>query len=40
MDYSLTRWAALTCYLDDGELPADNNWVENQIRPIAIGRNN
>lgn len=21
-----------------GELPADNNWVENQIRPIAIGR--
>jgi len=21
-------------------LPADNNWVENQIRPIAIGRNN
>jgi transposase len=40
MDYSLTRWAALTRYLDDGELPADNNWVENQIRPIAIGRNN
>ena len=21
-------------------LPIDNNWVENQIRPIAIGRNN
>lgn len=40
MDYSLTRWAALTRYLDDGALPADNNWVENQIRPIAIGRNN
>jgi transposase len=40
MDYSLTRWAALTRYLDDGDLPADNNWVENQIRPIAIGRNN
>jgi transposase len=40
MDYSLTRWAALTRYLDDGVLPADNNWVENQIRPIAIGRNN
>jgi transposase len=40
MEYSLTRWAALTRYLDDGELPADNNWVENQIRPIAIGRNN
>jgi transposase len=40
MDYSLTRWTALTRYLDDGQLPADNNWVENQIRPIALGRNN
>jgi transposase len=40
IDYSLGRWAALTRYLDDGDLPADNNWVENQIRPIAIGRNN
>jgi transposase len=40
IDYSLNRWAALTRYLDDGALPADNNWVENQIRPIAIGRNN
>jgi len=35
IDYSLTRWSALTRYLDDGALPADNNWVENQIRPIA-----
>ena len=40
IDYSLTRWAALTRYIDDGNLPADNNWVENQIRPIAIGRSN
>ena len=40
IDYSLNRWAALTRYLDDGDLPADNNWVENQIRPIALGRNN
>ena len=40
IDYSLNRWAALTRYLDDGNLPCDNNWVENQIRPIAIGRNN
>jgi hypothetical protein len=38
--YSLNRWAALTRYIDDGALPIDNNWVENQIRPIAIGRNN
>jgi transposase len=40
IDYSLTRWAALTRFIDDGELPIDNNWVENQIRPIALGRNN
>ena len=40
IDYSLGRWPALTRYIDNGELPADNNWVENQIRPIAIGRNN
>ena len=40
IDYSLNRWTALTRYLDDGDLPADNNWVENQIRPIAIGHNN
>ena len=40
IDYSLKRWQALTRFIDDGELPADNNWVENQIRPIALGRNN
>jgi transposase len=40
IDYSLGRWAALTRYLDDARLPADNNRVENLIRPIAIGRNN
>ena len=28
IDYSLGRWAALTRYLDDGNLPCDNNWVE------------
>ncbi len=40
IDYSLRRWAALTRFLDDGELPIDNNWVENRIRPIALGRQN
>lgn len=38
--YNLRRWSALTRYLDDGSLPIDNNWVENRIRPIALGRNN
>jgi len=40
IDYSLGRWPALVRYIGDGHLPADNNWVENQIRPIALGRNN
>ena len=40
LDYSLKRWGALTRFLDDGQLPIDNNWAENQIRPIAVGRNN
>jgi transposase len=40
MDYSLGRWPALVRYIGDADLPADNNWVENRIRPIAIGRNN
>jgi transposase len=40
IDYSLGRWEALTRFLDDGTLPIDNNWVENRIRPIALGRSN
>jgi len=40
IDYSRGRWPALTRYLGDGDIPCDNNWVENQIRPIAIGRSN
>jgi transposase len=40
IDYSLKRWQALTRYIGDGDLPISNNWVENHIRPIAIGRSN
>ncbi len=40
IDYSLKRWQALTRYIGDGDVPISNNWVENQIRPIAIGRSN
>ncbi len=40
LDYSLKRWIALTRFVEDGRLPIDNNWIENQIRPIAIGRGN
>ena len=27
-------------YLDNGWLPIDNNHIENQIRPVALGRKN
>ena len=40
LNYSLKRWGALTRFLYDRQLPIDNNWAENQIRPIAIGRKN
>ena len=40
LDYSLRRWGALTRFVQNGHLPIDNNHIENQIRPIAIGRNN
>ena len=38
IEYSLGRWAALTRYLEDGDLPIDNNHVENRIRPVALGK--
>nr|WP_243748499.1 IS66 family transposase [Roseateles toxinivorans] len=40
IDYSLKRWAALTRFIGDGNLAADNNRIENLIRPIALGRKN
>ncbi|MDO7410168.1 MULTISPECIES: IS66 family transposase [Acinetobacter] len=40
INYSLKRWSALSRYLDDGNLPICNNWVENQMRPWALGRKN
>ena len=40
LDYSLKRWAALTRFADNGHWPIDNNWAENQMRPVALGRKN
>jgi len=40
IQYSLKRWPALKRYLEDGAIPIDNNWVENQVRPWALGRKN
>jgi transposase len=38
--YALTRWPALSRFLDDGRIELDNNSVERAIRPIALGRKN
>ena len=38
IDYSLNHWQALTRFLVDGAVPIDNNHIENQIRPWAMGR--
>lgn len=38
--YALTRWPALTRYLDDGRLEIDNNIAERAMRAVAIGRKN
>jgi transposase len=38
--YILSRWAALTLYVEDGTIAIDNNPVERAIRPIALGRKN
>jgi transposase len=38
IDYSLKRWPALSGFLADGDVAFDNNHLENQIRPWAVGR--
>jgi transposase len=40
IDYSLNRWPSLIRYAQTGNLPIDNNPVENAIRPIALGKKN
>ena len=40
LDYTLRRWPALIRYAETGNLPIDNNPVENVIRPIAVGKKN
>lgn len=39
LDY-LKRWTELMHYLDGGIVTIENSWVENQIRPWALGRSN
>jgi len=36
--YMMGQWDSLIVFLDDGRVSPDNNWVERQMRPIAVGR--
>jgi len=38
--YTLNQWCYLIQYLRHGWAQIDTNWVENQIRPIAVGKKN
>ena len=38
--YALNLWPKLFVYLDNPQIPIDNNLVENAIRPFVIGRKN
>lgn len=38
--YALGQWTRLEVFLGDGRLAIDNNWAENAIRPIVLGRKN
>jgi transposase len=38
--YALSRWRALTRYLDDGRIEMDNSAAERALRTVALGRKN
>jgi transposase len=38
--YALSRWNALTRYIEDGRVEIDNNAAERSLRDVALGRKN
>jgi transposase len=36
--YTQSQWVKLTRFLEHPDVPAHNNWVENDIRPFAVLR--
>jgi hypothetical protein len=38
--YALKLCERLELFISDGRIEVDNNWVENGMRPIALGRKN
>lgn len=40
VDYALSLWPKLTCFLDHPEVELSNNLAENSMRPVVLGRKN
>jgi transposase len=40
ISYCLGQWGKLELFITDGNIPLDNNPVENAIRPFVVGRKN
>ena len=40
IQYTLSRWSALTRYTEDGRIEIDNNAAERAIRALVLGRRN
>lgn len=40
IQYALSQWEALMLFLTNPAIQLDNNLIENQMRPIALGRKN
>jgi transposase len=38
LSYTSKQWVKLTAFLSHPDAPVDNNYLENQIRPFAVGR--
>lgn len=40
IDYTIKQWSCLVAYAEHGKVEIDNNLIENQIRPFALGKKN
>ena len=40
INYAFNEWEYLTVYITNGNLNISNAWVENAIRPFAVGKKN
>ena len=38
LSYTVKQWPKLMRHLEHPEVPVDNNYLENQIRPFSLGR--